>query len=55
MSGPYALFVIAAYGVAALGLGGILLWIGIDRRTARAALARAERAAERQKAEPDAR
>ncbi|GAB5376044.1 MAG: hypothetical protein AcusKO_25060 [Acuticoccus sp.] len=54
MNSPYLAFVVAAYLVAALGLGGIVLWVLLDRRAARAALARAERAAERHKAGADA-
>ena len=45
--GDYAAYVIGAYAIGAAALGGIVAWVVIDRRTARAALARAERAAER--------
>ncbi|MEM7693929.1 MAG: heme exporter protein CcmD [Pseudomonadota bacterium] len=47
MTGPYAAFVISAYGIAFGAIGGIIVWAILDRRAARAAQARAERAVAR--------
>ncbi len=48
MTGQYAAYVISAYAIAGLALSGIVAWVIADRRGARKALERAERAAERQ-------
>ena len=48
MSGPYAAYLVGAYAVAAGGLLGLVLWAALDRRAARAALARAERTSARE-------
>ncbi|WMS40830.1 heme exporter protein CcmD [Acuticoccus sp. MNP-M23] len=53
MTGQYAAYVISAYAIGAASLGGIVAWVVVDRRSARKALARAERAAERQGAARD--
>lgn len=45
MSADYTGYVIAAYGLAAAGLLGLVLWAFLDRRSARDSLARAERLA----------
>lgn len=43
----YAGFVIAAYGISAAGIALLIAWVVLERRAARAALERAERAAGR--------
>ena len=53
MSADYTGYVLGAYGLAAAGLVGLVLWALLDRRAARDDLARAERFA-RQETEPDA-
>jgi heme exporter protein D len=43
----YAPFVLSAYAITAASIAGLVLWVLVDRRQARKALERAERAAER--------
>jgi heme exporter protein CcmD len=43
----YTPYVVAAYLLTAATIGGLVLWVMIDRRASRRALERAERAAER--------
>lgn len=45
MSDPYFGFIFAAYAVSAATIGALILWVIVDRRQARAALERADRAA----------
>ena len=45
MSDPYFGFILSAYGVSALTIAALILWVVIDLRQARAALERADRAA----------
>ncbi|MEM6762260.1 MAG: heme exporter protein CcmD [Pseudomonadota bacterium] len=47
MTGEYAPFVISAYVIAGLGIAAILGWAYGERRAAKAALRRAERAQNR--------
>ncbi|WP_108662618.1 heme exporter protein CcmD [Acuticoccus kandeliae] len=45
--GDYAGYVIAAYGITGATIAALIAWVLVDRRAARRALARAERAAAR--------
>ncbi|MEO1104167.1 MAG: heme exporter protein CcmD [Devosia sp.] len=44
MTGQYAAFVISAYAIGFGTIAGLIAWAVLDRRSARAALRRAERA-----------
>ena len=47
MEDPYFVYIAAAYGVTFVAIAGLVAWVVLERRAARRALARAERAADR--------
>jgi heme exporter protein D len=49
MLGPHAAFILGAYGVAATGIAALVLWVALDYRAQRNALAELEARRTKQK------